>query len=220
MSKQKVKNTTHTTLILVLVLVAIVGGALYLSKPFIENSSLYQNYQKNIWVTFKSERVKFSFKHPKSWPVSVVDFEAKNGMYKRLAERGIIEYVDFEEEFSSQAGGPSLGFIIIEKTNYKNLKEYVDELSKEEVVDMWVKGRTEKVTIKPPKIEYLKIDGEDAISITDTNNFATFTRNTKDYQLIRNGLLYRFTTTDSTRFLENKDENLKTFEQIIASVRF
>ena len=196
----KIKNNNLiTTTILVFVLLILLTGMAYFSLPAIKNTELYKNYESNRVTTFTSERTNFSFKHPNWWPVSAIDFE---------------------EEFSSQAGGPSLGFINVEKTKYKDLNEYVEDLSKEETVDMWVKGRTEKVTFTPPKIEYLKIGGVDAISVTDTNTFARFGKETADYRLIRNGLLYRFVTTDSSRFLENKDKNSKTFQQIISSVKF
>lgn len=211
------KSNNHITVVLILLLLAILAGGVYFSLPIIKSTELYKNYQSNKEVTFVSKRANFSFKHPNWWPVSVVDFEAKDGMYKYLyAEDGVIEYIDFEEEFHSQAGWPTLGFIMVQKTKYKNLKEYVDKLSQEQVVYEY--GR--KVTIKPPKIEYLKIGGEDAINITDINNFATFSRNTVDYQLIINGWLYRFVTVDSSRFEENKERNSKTFQQIISSVKF
>ena len=96
----------------------------------------------------------------------------------------------------------------------------VDEISKEKMVDMFIKGASQKVTIKPPKIEYLKIGGEDAISLTDTNTMASFSNQTADYQLIRNGWLYRFAITDSSRFMENRQENTETFQKIIDSVKF
>ena len=220
-SKENKLLSSYLTAALLLVVILLLIGTGYLMQPFIKNTELYKNYQINKEITFVSKRANFSFKHPNWWPVSVVDFETKNRMYAYLAEEdGVIEYVDFEEEFHSQAGWPTLGFIIVEKSKYKNLKEYVDELSKEKVVDMYVKGATQKVTIHPPKIKYLKIGGEDTIGVTDTNQFASFTRETADYRLIRKGWLYRFATTDSTKFSENKERNSKTFQQIIASVKF
>lgn len=220
----------YLTLTLLLVLIFLLAGVYYLIQPVIKSTQLYKNaekyYQDNMWVTFTSKRAKFSFKHPINWPVTPASDEqlredntdfVDNKPVMRDSE---IENIDFQEEWIRNAGGPRLGFVIVQKSNFRTLKEYVDDLSKEQVVDMYIKGRTQKVTIHPPKIEYLKIGGEDAINVTDTNNFATFTRETTDYRLIRNGWLYRFVTTDSSRFLENKEKNFKIFQQIINSVKF
>lgn len=214
----------YFTGLLILIFIIILIGVYFLTYPVLKNTQLYRvvkhAYQEKVWVTFRSERAKFSFKHPISWPVSVVDFEVNNGMYKYLADDGIIEYVNFEEEFNNQAGGSSLGFIIVEKPKYGDLKEYVNDYGKEQTFDMYVKGRIQTVTIKPPKIEYLKIGGVDAISVTGTNAFASFSNGMADYLLIENDWSYRFVTTDSSRFLENKEKNSKTFQKIVSSVKF
>lgn len=232
MAKAKSLNlkSVHVTGLLVLVLVLVLVGVYLITSPVLKNTQLYKNinnfYQENIWTTFTSERAKFSFKRPQNWPVTPASdkqLEENNQDFidgKWIATDNEIENIDFQEEWVRNAGGPRLGFITVNKTNYKNLSEYVNELSKEEVVDMYVKGTTQKVTIKPPKIEYVKIGGVDAISVTDTNSFASFSNETVDYRLIRNGWFYRFVTTDSSRFLENKEKNSKTFQKIISSVKF
>lgn len=218
-------QTNYLTGILISVLILFLVGTYFLTYPILKNTQLYstinKTYQDNVWVTFTSDRAKFSFKHPISWPVvAASDQDVKEDNTFDTGEATEIENIDFEEQWVRNAGGPRLGFIIVQKTNYKTLKDYVDELSKEKVVDMYIKGTTQKVTIKPPKIEYLKIGGSDAISVADTNTYATFTNETADYRLIKNGWLYRFVTTDSSRFLENKEKNSKTFQQIISSVKF
>lgn len=232
MKKQKKINKPQLTSLLLIALIVILLAVTskYIWFPIIKNTSLYnqahQSYQENRWVTFTGERAKFSFKHPLNWPVT----PASDAQLKEINQDFVdgkwiltdntIERISFEEEFSRQAGGPSLGFIIVQKTNYKSLQEYVDEISKEKVVDMFIRGASQKVTITPPKIEYLKIGGVDAISLIDTNTMASFSNQTADYQLIRNGWLYRFATTDSSRFLENKEKNTETFQKMIESVKF
>lgn len=218
-------QTNYLTGILISVLILLLVGTYFLTYPILKNTQLYstinKTYQDNVWVTFTSDRAKFSFKHPISWPVvAASDQDVKEDNTFDTGEATEIENIDFEEQWVRNAGGPRLGFIVVQKTNYKTLKDYIDELSKEKVVDMYIKGTTQKVTIKPPKIEGLKIGGVNAISVTDTNSFATFTSETSDYRLIKNGWLYRFVTTDSSRFLENKEKNSKTFQQIITSVKF
>lgn len=230
MTSQK-KNKNLTSLLLIVGIIVLLGiTAKYIWLPIVKNTSLYNQaykaYQDNRWVTFTSERAEFSFNHPISWPVtSASDEQLKENNQdfvdgKWIVTDNEIENIDFQEEWIRNAGGPRLGFIIVQKTNYKNLKEYVDEISKEKVVDMFVKGANQKVTIHPPKIEYLKIGGEDAISLTGTNTLASFSNQTADYQLIRNGWLYRFATTDSSRFLENKEKNTETFQKMISSIEF
>ncbi len=204
---------------LIAILLALLGTGLYLSLPVLKSTELYKNYDNSREITFVSERAKFSFKHPNWWPVSVINFNRDGGkFYEYLIEGGVVEYVDFEEEFSNQAGGPSLGFIIVEKTNNKDLKEYVAEISKP--TSVYFTGKGVDVTIPPPKVEYLKIAGVDAISVTEADGLPRFNKEVTDYRLIRNGLLYRFATTDSSRFLENKERNSKTFKDIISSVKF
>lgn len=207
-----------------LILVALLLGITfkYIWFPIIENTAFYQN---NRWVTFTSERAKFSFSHPLSWPVSPASDEQLkennqdfiNG--KWIATGNEIENIDFQEEWVRNAGGPRLGYVIVEKTNFKSLDEYINELSKKKVVDLFVKGRGEKVTIEPPKISNIKIGGVEAISLNDTNTLATFTSGIADYRLIRNGLLYRFVTINSSRFSEDK-KNSETFQKLISSVKF
>lgn len=172
-------------------------------------------------VTFTSERAKFSFKHP-SLPISVVDFEARNGMYKYLEKDGVVEFIDFGSRFSSppkEYWGPSYGFIIVSKSNYTTLKDYVDDLTKEEIVEKYIKGVKQKVTIKPPKIEYLKIGGVEAICVTEVTE-ASLRAFSPDYRLIRNGLLYRFANTVTTISPETSCKDSTIFEQIISSVKF
>lgn len=230
----KGKSNNHLTLILALVLLILLTGILYFSIPVIKKTDLYKNYENNKEVTFVSKRANFSFKHPNWWPVAQEpDEELKidNDIVERYSNDPSItlgdeekfkriEDIDFEEKWIRNAGGPRLGFIFVRETQYKSLKDYVSELSKEKVVDVYTKGQTKKVTFKPPKIEYLKIGGEDAISTTYKDDLATFSRSIADYQLIRNGWLYRFVTVDSSRFLEDKEKNSKTFQQIISSVKF
>lgn len=219
-------KNNNVTIILVLILLLLFAVGIYLFLPVIKNTGFYKNYQSNKEVTFVSKRANFSFKHPNWWPITPAsDNQLKenntdfvNG--KPIIRDNEVENIDFEEQWVRNAGGSRLGAIIVEKTNYKNLKEYVDDISKEKVIDLFVKGTDQKVTVYPPKIEYLKIGGEDAISVTDTNALPSFSSEIADYRLIRNGLLYRFVIVDSSRFLENKEKNSQTFQQIISSIKF
>jgi hypothetical protein len=217
-------------LFLILIVAMLVIASKYVWLPIFKNTSFYNQarkyYYNNTWVTSTSQRAKFSFKHPINWPVSYASDEQlkQNNIDlidgKLVQTDNEIENIDFEEKWIRNAGGPRLGYIIVEKTNYKNLEEYIDDVSKEKVVEMFVRGKNEKVTFKPPKIEYLKIGGVDAIGLTDTNNFATFSSAATDYRLIRNGWLYTFTTINNPRVFENEKGNTEVFQQILQSLRF
>ncbi len=231
--KNKKKKTKFSKTMLALVLLAIVTvviSMIFMWIPFFKTSPLYSNaqqlYRDNTWNTFTSSRAQFSFKHPLSWPVSSASDEQLREINqdfvdgKWIETYNEIENIDFQEEWIRNAGGPRLGFIIVQKTDYKNLQEYVDDISKEKVVDLFVKGASKKVTITPPKIEYLKIGGVDAIGVTETNNLAAFVKQIDEYRLIRNGWLYRFATVDSSRYLEDEEKNAETFYKMIESVKF
>lgn len=69
-------QTNYLTLILISVLILLLVGTYFLTYPILKNTLLYstinKTYQDNVWVTFTSDRAKFSFKHPISWPVVAV----------------------------------------------------------------------------------------------------------------------------------------------------
>jgi hypothetical protein len=229
--KKKVsKSNLVSFLVVTVVIIVVVIFSSSIWVPAIKNTfflnQVYKAYQDNTWVTFTSERAKFSFQHPLNWPVTAAsDEQLKENNRDFVGGRYVInnneiENIDFQEEWVRNAGGSRLGYIVVEKTKYKNLKDYVVELSKERVVEMYVKGIIQKVTIKPPKIEYLEIGGVDAISVTDSNSFGRFNNEEADYRFIKNGWLYKFVTTGSSRFMENKQKNSEIFKKIVSSIMF
>lgn len=225
--KKRLLTSILATILILLVLLALY----YLFFPLIKNTELYTSannfYKENVWVTYTSKNAKFSFKHPLSWPVSrnpLLEYKDKNRIYPFSKDEGKIEDIDFNEEWYANAGGPRLGLIKVVKTDgVNNLEDYIKrkEFLVEKHVEMYIKGRTQMVTIPPSKIEYFKIGGEDAINVTPGyDGLARLSNNTADYIVIRDGLLYNFVTIDSSRFLENKEKNSKIFHKLIDSVRF
>jgi hypothetical protein len=220
----KHKKISYTTLLLSIILLLVVGGVGFASLPIIKNTEIYKNYDANREITFISDRGKFSFKHPNWWPVIAAKHEGIEEKYTHqdldgLGEYTSIEYVAFADELPKQAGDPTLGSITVERWGYKNLSEYVNAINKEKTQELFVKGRTQKVTFPAPKIRYIKIGGEDAISINESDKFVLFGSYTADYRLIRNGLMYKF-VLGGYGYPEFDDKKSEVFQQIISSVKF
>lgn len=221
--KQINLKNIHLTGILTLVLIFLLIGVFSLTYPMVKNTQLYNNlkntYQDNVWVTFTSERARFSFKHPLNWPVvSASDYRLKEG--GNFAESGYaeVESIDFDKEWVTNAGGPRLGFITVQKIKgINNLDDYIKQIDKEMILEGTAKGR---IVIPPPDISSTEVGGEKAIKVQDKSTVGRFSREINDYRLVKNGLLYRFTTVNSTRYLENKEKNYDTFQKILATVKF
>lgn len=213
--------------VLIILFLFLLGFTIYfIWKPIIQNTSIYKQiynqtykfYQDNRWITFTSKRAKFSLKHPISWPITPAsDKQLDENNYFAIDGFQDVENIDFQEEWVRNAGGPRLGFISVTKEkNINTLDDYIKTINIE--LPLYSKGTT--VMIPPPKIEYLTIGGIEAISVSDVSGFGNLSPSVYDYRLVFNGFVYRFSTTASSRYLENKDKNNEIFQKMMSTVTF
>lgn len=176
------------------------------------------------WKTITSERAKFSFKYPSTWPI---DFESEEELkidqsyYDENSPDDMydIENVDFTEKWYRNAGGERYGFIAVRKQKgITTLDDYVKYIDKE--TEIWAKGVTTK--IPRPKIKYSVIGGDVAVTEYPQDAFARLDSPNVDlnFIVVRNGLIYRFAAFKSDRFMQNEEQSSKVFREIISSVKF
>jgi hypothetical protein len=167
------KNKSFLWFLLPLLLLVITFGFLYkekylncLSKDF----SMCINSKKYV-----SLNNKFSFRYPKDYPLT---FASEADLNKSGWNGKYAEWVNFSTEFYPNAGGDRLGSVIVEKsTTFRDVKEYADkELSNFEI---------------PPKIEYVKIGGINAVCSSLKQQPHSFNSPSYDCYLIYKGELYR-----------------------------
>jgi hypothetical protein len=126
----------------------------------------------------------FSFRYPKDYPLT---FKTGEDLVKQYNfDDKYAEWVNFSSEFYSNAGGDRLGSIIIEKnTFHQNVQEFGEKtLSDFNKLPERYKGT-------PPRIEYLKIGGIDAVRVTTSQQPSSFNPPSDEFVLIHNGELYR-----------------------------
>lgn len=185
---------------------------------------------KTEWKTIISERAKFSFKYPASWPIdfeSDEDLKLDNLEYdenntdqkKDYKNRFKIEGIDFTEKWYRNAGGERYGFISVWKqTGINTLDDYIKYVDKES--EVWSKGAM--IKIPRPKIGYSVISNEVTITEHIQANLARLDspNDDLDFIIVKNGLIYRFAALESDRFMQNETENSKIFRGIISSIKF
>lgn len=133
---------------------------------------------------YTSATRKFSFRYPQDYPITAKTGEELKNTYN--SDLDSAEWVNFSSEFYLNAGGDRLGSIIVEKnTSYQNVKEFVDKT----LADF--NKLPERYKGTPPKIEYLKIGGENATRITTSQQPSSFNLPRDEYILVRKGELYR-----------------------------
>lgn len=230
-SKNNTKQIYITTGLVIFLIFLVSLSFYYLLFPLIQKTEFYSKvnnfYRDNTWVTYTSKNAKFSFNHPLNWPVTrspFLEYKDKNRIKPFSSSEGNIEDLVFNEEWYPNAGGPKLGFVKVEKIpGINSLNDYLkkEELLEDRWVDMFIKGAVQKVFLPAPKLEYLKINGIDAVKITlKQGGLARFSVTTADYRLFRDGFIYKFATIDSQRFIENKEKNAEIFNKIISSIQF
>lgn len=186
---------------------------------------------KNIeWKTITSERAKFSFKYPSSWPITFLSEEKLQDDNRAYDETNIdpmedyknilkIEAIDFSEKFEN-GNLDKYGSIFVQKqTRINSLDDYIKYYDVESKV--WGKGQT--AVIPRPKIKYSVIAGEVAATFFTQDGFLADLSSTNtdlEYRIFKNGLIYYFAASKSDRFIQNEELNIQIFKNIIESVKF
>jgi hypothetical protein len=166
------KNKSFLWFLLPLLLLVVIFGFLYKEKYL---RCLSKDF--TLCITSKkyvSASGKFTFRYPKDYPVT---FKTGNEMVSQYNfDNKYGEWVNFSSEFYPNAGGDRLGSIIVEKnSSYQSVNQFGDKtLSDFDKLPEQYKGT-------PPKIEYLKIGGVNAVRSPPSD----------DYVLVHNGELYR-----------------------------
>lgn len=143
---------------------------------------------KNISMCISSKKYtsinnKFSFRYPKDYPLT---FASESDLNKSGWNGKYSERVNFSKEYYSNAGGDRLGMISVEKSSpYQSVNQFGDEtLNNFNKLPERLKGAA-------PKIEYLKVGGENAVRVVTGHQPSSFDNPSDDYVLVRNGVLYR-----------------------------
>lgn len=127
---------------------------------------------------------RFTFRYPNDYPIS---FKTGSDLVKQYNfDDEYIEWVNFSSEFYPGAGGERLGSVTVKKeAKFENVEEFASKtLSDFEALPEEYKGT-------PPKIEYLKVAGKDAVRISLNQQPSSFNPPSDDYIFIDNGELYR-----------------------------
>lgn len=145
-------------------------------------------FTKDISMCLQSKKYnsvsgEFIFRYPKDYPMSFKSGSEMVNQYNFDDE--YVEWVNFSEEWYPNAGGERLGDVIVKKkTDFNSVKEYGDKrLSDFNSLPEQYKGT-------PPKIEYIKVGGEDAARISLEQQPSSFNPPSDNYVIIHNGHLY------------------------------
>lgn len=188
------------------------GKTAQLDKP--QNNGKYGD-----WVIFQSTRVPFSFKHPSDYKLGV----HSDGHVYQFEDR--VEAINLGTfDAGPSAGGPSKGYIIVEKygitdgiseedrilNSYRESYEYIKEQKLKQ-------GETNILTEEEyfPKLTETKIGNAEAYKLT-TNKYSqgTFSPTLTKYYVYRRGLLYIIGITT------NENEEVKLIEDILQTFEF
>jgi len=216
-----------TPILIVLILAALVGGYLiYQNQPkpipspsLITQPSPTPDKTAN-WKTYTSKRANFLFQYPSSWPIAAAtDGQLKESNILQEKDYGDIESINFEKEWSRSAGGPSLGYIIVQKIKGMNtLDDYTETIDKETVLEGTAKGR---VVIPAPEITNTSIGGEPAISINDKVK-PQFSAHDYEYIVVKDGLVYKIALILNPAYIaeESRASYIEEFNKILSTFKF
>ncbi|MBI4004531.1 hypothetical protein HY358_00165 [Candidatus Roizmanbacteria bacterium] len=208
MSKKFKKYKPSLWFLLSLLSLSLVFGYLYKEKYLscvTKDFSLCIKSNKYISVTEE-----FSFRYPQAYPITAKTGEELKNTYN--SDFGSVEWVNFSSEFYPNAGGDRLGSVIIEKsTSYKNVREFGDKTLEDP------NKLPEKYKGTLPKIEYMKVGGEDAIRITISQQPSSFNPPSDEYILIRTGKLYRISFDYNDYYHKSPVDYYQKGKQLILS---
>lgn len=201
--------------ILIVLLAITIGFFLAFPEKISPILSKIRNfYNDNTWITFESKRANFSFKHPISWPVSSPT--ESDFTHIDQTNLGYVDSIIFSEKFYWNAG-EGLGFIDVTKENgIKNLDDYIASVNKDSYYFRFNDPK-EKVLIPKPKLAYLQIGGEKAVSIQEVPS--TFGGNLSPlsfkYVIVKNHLIYTIALyyTQDSKYID-------TFQKIVNTFKF
>lgn len=202
------KYKPHILAALFLLLLLVVFSYLYKEKYLrciTKDFSLCITSKKYV-----SASSKFTFRYPKDYPIT---FKTGNEMVSQYNfDDKYVEWVNFSSEFYPNAGGNRLGSIIVEKnSSYQNVKQFGDKtLSDFNKLPEQYKGT-------PPKIEYLKIGGVNAVHITTDQQPSSFNPSSDEYVLIHEGELYRISFDYNSYYHELPSEYYTKGKNLILS---
>lgn len=127
--------------------------------------------------TYKSSAGRFNFRYPHDYPIS---FKTGSELSVEYAfDDTYVEWVTFTGKFYPNAGGDTLGSLIVKKnTSHQNLNEYV----KKEVSGFK----------NPPEITSTTIGGEDAACIALSRQPNSFAGASYNCYVVHEDNLYRF----------------------------
>ncbi|MFA9289359.1 MAG: hypothetical protein ACEQSA_05800 [Weeksellaceae bacterium] len=201
-------------LVLVLgVVLSLVGYKLYF-KSQTTTLSEPQN------LTYTSSKAHFSFQYPASWPFSVAtDEEIKGSNVFAEPGYGKIESIDFNEQWERSATDARLGLIEVSKNkDIQTLEDYIKAIDKETEIG-YPGGET--VMMPAPKIEEVTIGGVPGVKITaQDSGAATLSPVGGSYVVVKDGLVYAFSSVQGETFNKNKEQNTIYFQQLLDSVLF
>lgn len=176
------KNKSFLWFLLPLLLLVVFFGFLYKEK--------YLNcLTKDFTLCISSKKYvsasgKFTFRYSKDYPIT---FKTGNEMVSQYRfDDKYVEWVNFSNEFYPNAGGDRLGSVIVEKNfSYQNVNQFGDKtLSDFNKLPKQYKGTQ-------PKIEYLKVGGENTVRIATSQQPSSFSPPSDEYILVHKGESYR-----------------------------
>jgi len=209
MRKNVIKHKSQFLLLLAfLALGVLIFGFLYKESYLgcvIKDFSLCIKSKKYV-----SETGKFTFRYPNDYPISLKTGSELINQYN--FDDTYVEWVNFSNEFYPNAGGDRLGSVVVEKNSpYQSVNQYGEKTISD------FNKLPERYKGTPPKIEYLKIGGENAVRITTSQQPSSFNPPSDDYVLIHNGELYRIGFDYNDYYHKSSIEYYEKGKEIILS---
>lgn len=203
----------------------------YNDKPLIPTPTVSLLTNNVEWKIITSDKAKFSFKYPSSWPIAFepeeqldqdnLEYDETNNDLTQIRKNIFkVEGIDFAQKWERGMSNNEYGYIYVEKqTGINSLDDYIKYYDTES--EIWGKGQTAK--IPRPIIKYSVIAGEVAVSFYNQDiNLANWSSAATEleYRIFKNGLMYYFVPSRSDLFMQNKDINAQIFREIVDSVKF
>lgn len=175
MDKRKIKNKKLILSIILAILIIFTG---YLYKEKYLNCLFTDPVICLLSKKYIGRTQNFSFRYPRDYPLtSKTATEMKQGGFGDKYD----EYINFSSEWYYNAGGDRLGVVSVETTDFKSVQEYADKVKQD---------YNSLPDYTPPKIEFTKISGEDAVHIVNYQQSYQLTPGTDDYFLLNRGEIF------------------------------
>jgi hypothetical protein len=159
---------------------------------------------------FTSTTGKYFFRYPNDYPITHKTGSDLTSQYG-FSSGEYNEWVNFSTEFYPNAGGDSLGSVMVKNSGFNSVSEYADDVMKT------FNNQPDRYKGKTPVIDYITVSGKDAIRVATSHQPSNFAEPEDNIVLVESGELYEIRFNCNEYYHKKPLEYYESSKNIILS---